>query len=65
MENSLIKIVKNNIRAILAFVAFYFGIFAWLVFSSENVVSIEVILLSFFLTGLFSFCSWSMGFNSR
>ncbi|MCM3358184.1 hypothetical protein [Psychrobacillus sp. MER TA 171] len=65
MNNSLIRIVKNNIRAIFAFVAFYIGIFTWLVFSSENVISIEIILLSFFLNGLFSVCLWSMGSNSR
>lgn len=60
MNNSVKKILKNNIRTLLALVTFHIGIFTWLVLSSEDMILIEVILLSFFLMGLYGFCLWSM-----
>ena len=60
MNNSVKKILKNNIRTLLALVTFHIGIFTWLVLSSEDMILIDVILLSFFLMGLYGFCLWSM-----
>lgn len=60
MNNSVKKILKNNIRTLLALVTFHIGIFTWLVLSSEDMILIDVILLSFFLMGLYGFCLWSI-----